>query len=283
MKKTGGLGRGLGALIEDLPALDATDTLCQLPVRDIDPNQNQPRRHFEEEALKRLADSIKASGVIQPIVVRKEGMRYMIITGERRWRASRLAGLDTIPAIVRDVDRQTLYEMALVENMQREDLDPVEEARALNSYLQDYGLTQEQAAARLGMSRPALANSVRLLQLPDEILDLLSGGKLSMGHARCLLGIQDGQRQLEIARRIVKDELSVRQAEALAKQEKAVIKTHKPPVPADEGLVELGTSMRRLFGTKVQVTGTPDKGSIRIDYYSREDIERIYELIQRMQ
>ena len=276
MKKSG-LGRGLDALMSSLPDGPTGDQLLELALIEIDPNPNQPRRVFDEEALKELAASIKSSGVIQPILVRPMGNRYVIIAGERRWRASRLAGLTTIPAVVRDVERQKLYEMALIENLQREDLNPLEEARAIYGYMDQYGLTQEEAAEILGKSRSALANSLRLLQLPESVLELLATGSLTPGHARCLLALDDEESIKQLAARIVKDGLSVRQVEALTQEKRKTSKKHAQEEP--EGFYVLTEAMRRAFGTRVKVMGTVDKGKIQIDYYSREDADRIYDVI----
>ncbi len=280
--KKGGLGKGLEALLPNLPE-ESADKLAEIKITEIDPNPNQPRRSFDAAALEQLAASIRTSGVIQPIVVRPAEGRYMIIAGERRWRAARQAGLAVIPAVVRDVTRQKLYEMALIENLQREDLNPVEEAQAIDAYVREYGLTQEEAAEKLGKSRPAVANALRLLQLPEDLLEALAAGQLTAGHARCLLALEDPERQRQLAQRIIAEGLSVRQAEELARAAAPRRAAKRPPAGEPEGFHVLTEALRRTFGTKVRILGTQDRGKIQIDYFSREDVERIYEIIEGME
>ena len=297
-----GLGRGLGALLGDVvdeapdtqgvdekPArrLSAkpeaepakpVDEVRMLPIRLIDPNRDQPRRAFDEEALKELAASIKAVGVIQPIIVKAEGDRYTIIAGERRYRASRMAELDEIPAIVRDWDEQKRLEAALIENLQRDDLNPVEEAMGVRRLMDEAGLTQEKAAERLGKSRPAVANLLRLLTLPDSVKALLAEGKLSAGHARALVTV-DPRRQVQLANLTVQQGWSVRQLERICAQP-VKPEAPKPRRPKDAQIGELENMARELFGTRVRLDGTTDSGRITLFYYNSDDLQRIWDVME---
>ncbi len=280
MKKTG-LGRGLDEL---LPVGD--DVLQQfvqeIPVGEIDPNEGQPRRTFSDDALSQLALSIKEAGVLQPILVVPSGSRYRIVAGERRWRASRLAGLATIPCIVKDMDRMQQMEAALIENLQREDLNPMEEAAAIRALMQQCGYTQEAVSQRLGKSRPAVANLLRLLTLPKEVTDLVRKGDLSAGHARVLAGLEDAGRQTELARQTVSVGLSVRQLEQLAAKapSKEKPKPRKKPLPVE--LSDLETRMRETLGVRTTLSGTAKKGKVILQYYSTEELERIYQAFEKM-
>ena len=287
-----GLGRGLGALLgEDVvseaqeeaqlqttqPA-DPVDAVRMLPIGQIDPNREQPRRSFDEDALKELAASIEAVGVLQPIIVAPSGDRFTIIAGERRYRASRLAGLDEIPAIVRDWDSQKRLEAALIENLQRDDLNPVEEAMGVRRLMDEAGLTQEKAAERLGKSRPAVANLLRLLTLPDSVRQLLAEGKLSAGHARALVTV-DPRRQVQLANLTVQQGWSVRQLERICAQP---VKEEgpKPRKAKDAQIGELENMARELFGTRVRLDGTTDSGRITLFYYNSDDLQRIWDVIE---
>jgi len=286
-----GLGRGLGALLGDVveetpaaqvpeaaPAESQTpvDEVKLLPIRLIDPNRDQPRRSFDEAALNELAASIKSVGVIQPIIVQQNGERYTIIAGERRYRASRLAELEEIPAIVRDWDEQKRLEAALIENLQRDDLNPVEEAMGVRRLMDEAGLTQEMAAQRLGKSRPAVANLLRLLTLPDSVLALLKEGKLSAGHARALVTV-DRARQVQLANLTVQQGWSVRQLERICAQP---VKVQKPPRVRDAQFSELEGMARELFGTRVKLDGTADSGRITLYYYDGDDLQRIWDVLE---
>jgi len=277
--KRGGLGRGLDVL------LPQTDSLLETVVRDIsiddiDPNSDQPRREFDKAALEQLADSIREAGVLSPILVVEDGMRYRIVAGERRYRASRIAGLTTVPCIVRSMTTEQQMEAALIENLQREDLNPIEEAAAIRSLMQECGYTQEQAAKKLGKSRPAIANSLRLLNLPKQIMDLVVAGDLSAGHARVLAGVESEARQLELAHQCVLQGYSVRRLEEMAKE--------KPSKPAkiskslSPELDMLQSSMREALGLKTTLTGTEKKGKITLAYHSAEELEHLYEVISRL-
>jgi len=287
-----GLGRGLGALLgEDVVAEAAQeaqaesqqpagsmDAVRMLPIGQIDPNRDQPRRSFDENALKELAASIEAVGVLQPIIVAPDGERYTIIAGERRYRASRLAGLDEIPAIVRDWDSQRRLEAALIENLQRDDLNPVEEAMGVRQLMDEAGLTQERAAERLGKSRPAVANLLRLLTLPDSVKQLLAEGKLSAGHARALVTVEP-RRQVQLANLTVQQGWSVRQLERICAQP---VKAEAPKLrkARDAQIGELENMARELFGTRVRLDGTNDSGKITLFYYNSDDLQRIWDVLE---
>ena len=285
-----GLGRGLGALLGDdvvaeapLPAeagqpQEPVDVVRMLPIGQIDPNRDQPRRSFDEEGLKELAASIEAVGVLQPIIVAPSGDRFTIIAGERRYRASRLAGLDEIPAIVRDWDSQRRLEAALIENLQRDDLNPVEEAMGVRQLMDEAGLTQEKAAERLGKSRPAVANLLRLLTLPESVKQLLAEGKLSAGHARALVTV-DPRRQVQLANLTVQQGWSVRQLERICAQP---VKEEEPKARKvrDAQIGELENMARELFGTRVRLDGTNDSGRITLFYYNSDDLQRIWDVLE---
>jgi ParB family chromosome partitioning protein len=285
-----GLGRGLGALLGDDVVAEApqpteagqpqepVDAVRMLPIGQIDPNRDQPRRSFDEEGLKELAASIEAVGVLQPIIVAPSGDRFTIIAGERRYRASRLAGLDEIPAIVRDWDSQKRLEAALIENLQRDDLNPVEEAMGVRQLMDEAGLTQERAAERLGKSRPAVANLLRLLTLPDSVKQLLTEGKLSAGHARALVTVEP-RRQVQLANLTVQQGWSVRQLERICAQpvKEDVPKTRKT---RDAQIGELENMARELFGTRVRLDGNNDSGRITLFYYNSDDLQRIWDVLE---
>ncbi|MDD5898804.1 MAG: ParB/RepB/Spo0J family partition protein [Clostridia bacterium] len=279
--KRGGLGRGLDALLPQNDTLLET-VVRDIPIDDIDPNTDQPRREFDKEALEQLAESIREAGVLFPILVVEDGMRYRIVAGERRYRASRMAGLASVPCIVRDMTTAQQMEAALIENLQRQDLNPIEEAAAIRSLMQECGYTQEQASQKLGKSRPAIANALRLLHLPGEITDLVISGDLSAGHARVLAGLNDKKRQLELAHQCVTLDYSVRKLEELVKDKpkestpKRTVKTITPELDA------LQNSMREALGLKTVLTGTESKGKITLSYNSAEELEHLYEVIGRL-
>jgi len=281
-----GLGRGLGALLGDVveEAQEAkveqtpVDEVRMLPIRLIDPNRDQPRRTFDEDALNELAASIRAVGVIQPIIVQPVGERYTIIAGERRYRASRLAEQEEIPAIVRDWDEQKRLEAALIENLQRDDLNPVEEAMGVRRLMDEAGLTQEMAAQRLGKSRPAVANLLRLLTLPDSVLELLRSGKLSAGHARALVTV-DPRRQVQLANLTVQQGWSVRQLERICAQP-VKEDVARPRRVKDAQISQLEGMARELFGTRVKLDGSTDSGRITLYYYNSDDLQRIWDVLE---
>ena len=288
-KKTAphGLGRGLGALLGDIEnesellhseTEQKGDVVQTVPLSSIDPNRDQPRKEFREESLKELADSIRAVGVIQPIVVTKRGNRYSIIAGERRWRASRMAGLNEVPVIVRDWDEMTRLKAALIENLQRDDLNPIEEALGVKRLMEESSLTQEKVAERLGKSRPAVANLLRLLTLEESVQQLLIEGKLSAGHARALVTV-DKKRQVQLANLTVQQGWSVRQLERICAQP---VK-EEPPKPAkvrDQQFSRLEGMARELFGTRAKLDGTQDSGKLTLFYYSADDLQRIWEVLE---
>ena len=282
-KKSLGLGRCLDAL---LPEADESLSggVQEIAIGDIDPNPDQPRRVFQEESIAQLAQSIREQGVLQPILVTPEdGGRYRIVAGERRWRASRAAGLDAVPCLVRDLDVIQQMEIALVENLQREDLNPIEAARGIRSLMQQCGYTQEAVANRLSKSRPAVANLLRLLTLPEEVMALVEKGALSAGHARVLAGMEDDAAKLALARETVEKGYSVRQLEALAASCKV---EPKKPAPARRALPaelsELESRVRETLGVRATLSGTAKKGKIVLQYYSQEELEHLSDLLSRL-
>lgn len=282
-----GLGKGLDSLFEtdSIPAL-SEDTKNQetteIKLSMIEPNPNQPRNYFDPDALETLAESIAEHGLIQPITItpRNNG-RYMIVAGERRWRAAKKAGLTSIPALIKELSDEEIAKLALIENLQREDLNPIEEALGYKSLIDDYSLTQEAVSKIIGKSRSAVANSLRLLVLDDDIQKLLIDGSLTGGHARALLAVENRKDREILAKRIIEEELNVRQAEALAKQLNKPKKQQSKPV-ADAYSIELDRLQERLasgLGTKVKISHTKKRGKIEIEYYGNEDLERILNLI----
>lgn len=274
-----GLGKGLDALFHEEGTADG---LQELKITEVMPNKDQPRKSFDEEKLKSLADSVKEHGLIQPIVVRKSAEGYVIIAGERRWRAAKLAGLKKIPVLIKDYDDLTMKEIALIENLQREDLNPIEEALGYRSLMDEYNLTQEEISMRLGKSRSAIANSVRLLTLDDYTRAKLISGEITEGHARCALSVPNGVVREFFVNRIIADGLNVRQAELLARD------LAKTPAPKSEKqkntaykleLERISRSLEQYLGTKVKLSGTSKKGKIEIEYYGNQDLERLLELI----
>ena len=284
MKKKG-LGKGLDALFEDnsydLEPQGGGETLLRLS--QIEPDKNQPRKFFDEAALEELAASIKEHGLIQPIIVSPLGDdRYRIIAGERRWRASRLAGLEEVPALVREYTAQEISEVSLIENLQREDLNPIEEALGYRNLMELYGMTQEKISQTVSKSRSAIANTLRLLTLPEQILDFIKTGELSAGHARTLIGLEDADMQLALANKMITDELSVRQAEELVKKSKKEPKVAPLTDPAvAQALKELETRAASGVGNKVSIRHKPNnKGKVEIQYHSVDELEKIIEILE---
>ena len=281
-----GLGRGLGALLGDT-ALQMEENAAdpaRISIYKIEPNPLQPRKQFDELELQALADSITANGLIQPLALRRlPNGYYQIIAGERRWRACRLAGLEEVPAVILEADDQKAMELALIENLQRQDLNPVEEALGYQSLMQDYALTQEQVAQQVGKSRPAIANALRLLQLPEEILDLLASGALSAGHARALLQLQDAHLQAIAAQKITALDLSVRQAERLCKQmshEAAPKAEPEAAAPLEvDYIAECEAALSRQLGRGVKIINGKRKGRFELEFYGQEDLQRLLELL----
>ena len=282
-----GLGRGLDALLPAAPApapvsKASTDAVLQIGVSAIHPNPYQPRQHFHPERLKELAESIKVHGIVQPIVVRKQGDRYLLIAGERRWRAASLAGIPTVPAIVREVPDDQVLELTLIENIQREELNPVEVAEALSRLATDANLTHEQIAERTGKDRVSVTNYLRLLKLPQEIQKGVAAGELTMGHAKVLMGVASDSAQRALAARISAQGLSVRQTESLAKAEPkkaAAMKAIEAQVLRDPNVVAAMREIERALGTRVRLVGNDSRGKIVIEYHSSEDLDRIYSLL----
>ncbi len=276
-----GLGKGLGALLGESAMQPSTQqSPLLLPLQKIEPNRLQPRKSFNEEELAALADSIRQHGVIQPLTVRLlDTGYYQIIAGERRWRAARMAGLREVPVVIIEADDKKAMELALIENLQRADLTPIEEARGYQQLIGEYGLTQEQVADRVSKSRPAVANAMRLLSLPDELLSMVEAGKLTAGHARALLSIKDERQQLAVAQKVVNLQLSVRQTEAMCKKLLKAVKAPEPkPVEVDY-LAECEKTLTRCLGRGVKIVSGKRKGKIELEYYGQEDLQRLYEAL----
>ena len=293
MKPNRGLGKGLSALFSEteedygksllFDEKEDEKSVSEIAVSDIFANPDQPRKDFDEDALNELASSIKKHGVIMPIIVNRSGNRYMIIAGERRFRASKIAGLDKVPVIVKNYDERQIKEISLIENLQREDLNPIEAATAMRSLMDDYHLSQEELADRIGKSRPAIANTLRLLNLQSDVLEMVKSGELSAGHARTIVSVP-ALDQKKMAQAVVKGGLSVRATEKMVKdyflppEEKK--KKIKAPLSAE--LKELIGDMQRVFGTKVNAIGNDNKGRIYIDYYTRDDLDRLSEMLETL-
>ena len=280
-KGRGGLGRGLESLFEDAaPSFESDTRIETLPLREIEPDPGQPRKTFDDETLAELSASIAEHGLLQPIAVRpKPSGGYLIVAGERRWRASRMAGLTEVPVIVKDVTDEQAMELALVENLQREDLDPVEEAAGIRDLMTRCDLTQEQAARKLGKSRSALANSLRLLSLPETVLELLKSGFITIGHAKVVLGLPTPELQEEAAQMIADNQLNVRQAEALCKK---LAKPAKEPVaaPLPSALpVEVEESLKQALGSEVRVAYHDGKGKLTVHFYSDDQLKAFANLL----
>ena len=299
MANTKGLGKGLSALFSDatedyrktlgVTEEDIKKGVFELDLKDIYPNPSQPRKIFEPKALDELASSIKINGVIMPIVVNKDDDgRYMIIAGERRFRASKIAGKDKIPAIIKEYDDRKIKEISLIENLQREDLNPIESATAMKQLMDDYGLTQEELSERIGKSRSAVANTLRLLSLEGEVVKLVANGKLSSGHARALVTLPCDV-QKKIANSAVKDGMSVRDIEKAVKDyfnppdEARKLRQAKKIAEMSAELKDLISRMQQTFGTKVAAIGNDKKGRIYIDYYTTDDLDRLTEIVEMLE
>ena len=286
-KMESGLGRGLNALLGDPEIQTGGEGSVTLPISQVEPGLNQPRKRFDPESLEELRQSIEIHGVIQPLTVRRlSSGYYQIIAGERRWRAAKAAGLDEVPAVIIEADDRKVMEIGLIENLQREDLNPAEEARGYQVLMSEYGLTQEQLAQRMGKSRPAVANTLRLLALPAEVMTMLEEGTLSAGHARAILGAPSPALQVECAKKVVENQLSVRQTEALVK---AIAKepVEKPPVVEDKDNIQiyldaLEKDLSGLLGRKVKIAHKGKKGRIELEYYGDEDLELLLDALKTM-
>ena len=280
-----GLGRGLNALLGDPDLQPQSEGSVTLPISQVEPGLNQPRKRFEPAALADLAESIRVHGIIQPLTVRRLASGYyQIIAGERRWRAAKEAGLTEVPAVIIEADDRKVMELGLIENLQREDLNPAEEARGYQSLMEDYGLTQEQVAQRMGKSRPAVANTLRLLALPDDLMTLVEEGQLSAGHARTILGAPTPSLQRQAAKRVVEEQLSVRQTEALVKALQKEKRTKPAPDGADLSLYlgELEKNLSGRLGRKVKIAHRGKKGRIELEYYDSQDLESLLALLQAL-
>ncbi len=279
MRMAKGLGKGINALFNTVDSNE--ETVEEIKIKDLRPNPYQPRKTFDEDALSDLKESIQQHGVLQPIIVRKSIKGYDIVAGERRFRAAQQAGLTTIPAIVREFSETLMREIALLENLQREDLSPLEEAEAYASLLYHLSVTQEELAKRLGKSRPHIANHLRLLTLPDEVQKLIADGTLSMGHGRTLLSLKNKNKLAPLVKKIVDEGLNVRQVEKLVQQlnENVPRETKKKEAPKDRVLKERESFLQNYFGTSVSIKKQKKKGKIEIEFLSNEDLERILELL----
>ena len=285
------LGRGISALIqEEAPieesranasgnAQDPENTVVYIDINDIKPNRNQPRKNFDDERIAELAESIQEHGIIQPLIVRKTENGYELVAGERRWRAARKAALEKVPCLVREFSDEENALIAIIENMQREDLDPIEEAEGLNKMMKEYGLTQEEVSRSVSKSRPYITNSLRLLKLPEDIRNKVADGTISAGHARAILGAKTKALQEEICEKIEKQGLSVRETEKLVQAEG---KTRRKPRKGkkDPDIVAVEEKLKEIYGTRVSITTNGRKGAVEISYYGREDLNRLIELLE---
>ena len=288
--KKKGLGRGLDSLFADqAPVLEKAEaaeekqkadenSVVYIGIEQIKPNVNQPRKKFNEERIAELAESILKHGIIQPLVVRRSGAFYEIVAGERRWRAARRADLEKVPCIIREFTDEENMLIAIIENLQREDLDPIEEANGLNQMIKKFGMTQEEVSKSISKSRPYISNSLRLLKLPEYIQELVSEGKLSMGHARALISVEDPKLQSEICSRIVKDGLSVRDVEKLVAQNTRPRRKRAKRVKSPD-TVRAENRLKEIYGTRVSIDSTGKKGSIRLEYYSSDELNRLLDLL----
>jgi len=276
------LGKGLGALLPELGQAEPR-TLLYCGIEEILPNRAQPRKHFDESKLQELAESIKEKGILEPLIVRRTEQGYELIVGERRWRAAQKAGLKEVPVLVKETERREALEISLIENMQREDLNPIEEAEAFKHLIEEFNISQEDLSKRIGKDRTTVTNILRLLKLPLEIRDQLLQNRITSGHSRAILSLENKEKQKELCALIIKRGLSVREAEAIAKRwsekpEKSVAPTRKKG-ELESQLSSLQDSMRKYLGTKVHISQKGKRGKIEIEYYSHEDLERIVETI----
>jgi ParB family chromosome partitioning protein len=276
------LGKGLGAL---LPEFEQTEpkTLLYCGIEEVIPNRSQPRKHFDESRLQELAESIKEKGILEPLIVRRTDQGYELMVGERRWRAAQKAGLKEVPVLVKEAERREALEISLIENLQREDLNPIEAAEAFKNLIEEFNISQEDLSKRIGKDRTTIANTLRLLKLPMEIRNQLLQNRITSGHARAILSLESKEKQKELCALIIKKGLSVREAEALAKRwsekPKKIVTPVKKRGDLESQLSSLQDSLRKYLGTKVQITPKGKRGKIEIEYYSNEDLERIVETI----
>ena len=285
MASNKGLGKGLGALLGDFEeVVQEKSPYRLLPIHKVEPNRNQPRQDFDDEELNELAESITLHGIIQPLTVRELGNGYFqIIAGERRWRAARIAGLDEVPVVVVEADDRKVMELALIENLQRQDLNPMEEAMGYQSLMQEYGMTQEEAAARVGKSRPAVANALRLLSLCPEVMEKVRSGELTAGHARAVLVLKDPKKQQQAAQKIIALGLSVRQAELLCKNmTREVVREPKVTLAVDY-IGECEKSLSKHLGRGVKIITGKRKGKFELEFYGQEDLQNLLDALMKLQ
>ncbi len=288
-QKKRGLGKGLSALISDKTVVDnilseeevTADNIINLEINNIVSKEDQPRKYFDDEALKDLANSISINGVIQPIIVRKVEDKYEIVAGERRWRASKKIGLEKIPCIIKDINHETAAKISLIENVQREDLNPIEEASAYQRIMEEYNLKQEELAEAIGKSRTYITNSIRLLNLHETVIEYIYQGKLTSGHGKALLGIKNKDEQLKAAEKIIEQGLNVRETEADVKQNKAKLKKKRNAKAKESYIIDLEEGLMRTLGTKVNLVVGNKKGKIEIEYYGDSDLERLIDLLMQ--
>lgn len=294
--KKGGLGRGLDALFADVPVKapketeviknredgDEKDTVRYVKIHDIMPNANQPRKTFNEEKIEELAASIREHGIIQPIVVRKKSRGYEIVAGERRWRAAIKAELSQVPCLIRNLDDEQNMLIAIIENMQREDLNPIEEAEGLRQMTETFGMTQEQVSRSVGKSRPYITNSMRLLKLPEYIRESIADGRISAGHGRTLIAASDEDMRRSIWEKMIKEGLSVREAEKLAAGNPGAKKRKPASKRKNPDVVRVEEDLKDIFGTKVSINAAGKKGKIEIEYYSGDELNRLIELLKTL-
>ena len=281
-KRTNRLGRGVSTLIPDIRTEIDKKDIITIDLKNIYPNQDQPRRVFDEEKIKILSESIKNYGVLQPIVLKPDDKgKYMIIAGERRYRASKLARKSDIPAVIKDIPMKDIMEIALIENLQREELNPIEEALAYRSLIKNYEVTQEEISEAVGKSRPHITNTLRLLNLPQKIMDMIDQGQITAGHGKALLRVNDENLQLELANKVIAEELSVRATEALAKKicEDNIKEVPKKSKEKDVFIVDVEEKLRNIFGTKVNISKGKKKGKIEIEYYNEDDLNNIVSML----
>ena len=281
-KRTNRLGRGLSALIPDISTEIDKKDIITIDLKNIYPNQDQPRRVFDEEKIKILSESIKNYGELQPIVLKPDDKgKYMIIAGERRYRASKLARKSDIPAVIKDIPMKDIMEIALIENLQREELNPIEEALAYRSLIKNYEVTQEEISEAVGKSRPHITNTLRLLNLPQKIMDMIDQGQITAGHGKALLRVNGENLQLELANKVIAEELSVRATEALAKKicEDNIKEVPKKSKEKDVFIVDVEEKLRNIFGTKVNISKGKKKGKIEIEYYNEDDLNNIVSML----
>jgi len=275
------LGKGLDALLDSTSG----EGVEEIPLGRIRVNPYQPRENFAPDKLEELAESIKVHGIVQPVIVRRSGEQFELVAGERRWRAAQIAGLAAVPAIVRDFSDAELMEIALVENLQREDLTPIEQAQAYSSLQREFNMTQEELARRLGVSRSQVANVLRLLQLPEEVQEMLHSGRITVGHAKVILSLEGEKKRVSVARKVAEGGLTVRQAEEIAASGTGEMGARRVPgrrvrrADRNPFFAEFEERLRRELGTRASVRGRPSRGRIEIEYYSEEDLERIMEVI----